>query len=120
MSRKAYSEFTATGLWRRTLGSAVTCVAAAMLVAACAADPPATSQQRQSDIRAMNEFYSKLASDQDFYYPHVQIRVENGIAHLSGYVWNTQALYRAKEVATRVPGITEVVDNLELEREGAR
>ena len=89
-----------------------------MLVAACAADPPRSLEQRQSDTRAMQEFYASLASDQDYYYPHVTIWVDNGVAHLGGYVWNVQALYRAKDVASRVPGITSVVDNLELERDG--
>ena len=91
-----------------------------MLAAACAAQPPNSSQQSPSDIRATNEFYSKLNSDHVYYYPHVRIRVENGVAHLSGYVWSTQALYHAKEVATSVPGVTVVVDNLELERDAAR
>ena len=120
MARNAHSEFPASRPWWLTIRSAVACVVAAMLAAACAADPPTSSQQRQSDIRAMNEFYSRLASDQNFYHPHVTIRVENGVAHLSGYVWNTQALYRAKEVATSVPGVIAVMDNLELERNAAR
>jgi osmotically-inducible protein OsmY len=120
MSRKAHSEFPASRPWRLTIRSAVACAVAPMLAAACAADPPTSSQRHQSDIRAMNEFYSRLASDQTYYYPHVTIRVENGVARLSGYVWNTEALYHAKEVATNVPGITEVVDNLQLERGGLR
>ena len=91
-----------------------------MLAAGCAADPPNSLAQRQSDLRAMNEFYSKLNSDQDYYYPHVTIRVENGVAHLNGYVWNAQALYHAKKVASNVPGVVAVVDNLKLERDGLR
>jgi osmotically-inducible protein OsmY len=92
----------------------------AVLAAACAADPPRTLEQQQSDMKAMKEFYSRLDSDQNYYYPHVTIRVEKGVAHLSGYVWNAQALYRAKDVASSVPGITSVVDTLELERDGLR
>ena len=91
-----------------------------MLAAACAADPPNSLEQRQSDIRATKEAYSKLNSDHAYYYAHVSIRVENGVAHLSGYVWNTEALYHAKEVATSVPGVIAVVDNLELERNYVR
>jgi osmotically-inducible protein OsmY len=120
MSSKTSAELTASRSRWRSTRSAVSCLAAAMLAAACAADPPNSTQQSQSDIRATNEFYSKLNSDQVYYYPHVKIRVENGVAHLSGYVWNAQALYHAKEVATGVPGVTAVVDNLELERDGAR
>jgi osmotically-inducible protein OsmY len=91
-----------------------------MLAAACAANRPNSLGQRQSDIRATKEVYSKLNSDPAYYYAHVSIRVENGVAHLSGYVWSTEALYHAKEVATSVPGVTAVVDNLALEREPAR
>src|SRR5215469_5281203 len=117
MSRKANSEFRASRSWWRTVGSAVTCTGVVMLAAACAADPPRTPDQQQSDVNAMKEFYSRLNSDQNYYYPHVTIRVENGVAHLSGYVWNTQALYHAKDVANRVPGITSVKDAVELERD---
>ena len=120
MSRKASSEFPASRSWRRTVGAAVTYTCAAILAAACAADPPRTLEQQQSDMNAMKEFYSRLESDQNYYYPHVTIRVENGVAHLSGYVWNAQALYHAKDVANRVPGITSVVDTLEVERDGLR
>jgi len=91
-----------------------------MLAAACAADPPRTLEQQQSDMKAMQEYYSRLKSERDYYYPHVTIRVENGVAHLGGYVWNDQALYHAKEVASTVPGITSVVDNLELDVDGLR
>jgi osmotically-inducible protein OsmY len=91
-----------------------------MFAAACAADPPRTLEQQQSDMNAMKEFYSRLNSDQNYYYPHVTIRVENGVAHLGGHVWNEQALYHAKDVASSVPGITSVVDTLELERDGLR
>jgi len=117
MSRKTSAEIPASRSRWGSIGSAATYLAAAMLAAACAADPPNSLEQRQSDIRATKEFYSKLNSDHIYYYPHVRIRVENGVAHLSGYVWNTQALYHAKEIATGVPGVIAVVDNLELERD---
>jgi osmotically-inducible protein OsmY len=90
-------------------------MAVGMLIAACAADSPRSLEQQQSDMNAMKELYSRLRSDRDYYYPNVTIRVENGVAHLSGYVWNAQALYRAQDVASKVPGVTSVVDNLELE-----
>jgi len=120
MSRKVYSEFLASRLWWRVIRSAVVPTGVAMLVTACATDPPRTLEQQQSDMNAMQEFYSRLESERDYYYPHVAIRVQNGVAHLSGYVWNTRALYHAKDVANSVPGITSVVDTLELERDGLR
>ena len=44
---------------------------------------------------------------------------DNGVATLSGYVWDAQAIYRAREIASNVPGVTRVVTSqLELERNG--
>ena len=37
---------------------------------------------------------------------------------LSGFVWDTPALYRALEIAAQVPGVRRVADQMELEREG--
>lgn len=120
MSRQTHPEFPPGRSTWWSIGSGVTCVATTILAVACASDPPRSSEQRQSDMRATNAYYAKLNSDQESYYSHVKIRVENGVAHLSGYVWSTEALNHAKEVGTTVPGVTSVVDNIELEREGAR
>jgi osmotically-inducible protein OsmY len=114
------SESSAGRSVKSMIGSCVTSIAAAVLAAAYAANPPNSPKQTQSDIQATKEFYSKLNSDTDYYYPHVTIRVKNGVAHLRGYAWNTQALYRAKEIAASVPGVVSVVDNLELQRDGER
>lgn len=119
MVRLTYSKRPADQPTSRNIVSWGTWLAAAVLAASCK-NSPHSLEQRQSDIRAANEVYAKLNSDQVYYYPHVTIRVENGVAHLSGYVWNTQALYHAKDVASTVAGVTAVVDNLKLERDGAR
>jgi len=38
---------------------------------------------------------------------------------LSGYVWSTDAIYRARAIARNVPGVTGVATSqLELERNG--
>jgi osmotically-inducible protein OsmY len=39
---------------------------------------------------------------------------------LSGYIWDTDALYKAQRIAAAVPGVTRVVDQMELERAGTR
>jgi osmotically-inducible protein OsmY len=45
--------------------------------------------------------------------------MDNGVATLSGYVWSTDAIYRARKIASEVPGVTRVVTSqLELERNG--
>lgn len=54
-----------------------------------------------------------------YFFRHVDVQVDQGVAQLSGYVWSTDAIYRARTIATRVPGVTGVVTNqLELQRGG--
>jgi len=63
--------------------------------------------------------YSKLNADPTYYFRHVEVRVDHGIAHLSGYVWSTDAIYGARRIVQSVPGVTGVVTSqLELERNG--
>jgi osmotically-inducible protein OsmY len=63
--------------------------------------------------------YAALNADPTYFYRHVDVRVEDGVADLSGYVWSTDAIYRAREIARQVSGVTRVVtSHLELEREG--
>jgi osmotically-inducible protein OsmY len=77
------------------------------------------SEVGASDEILANTVYSELNADPIYYFRHVDVRVDNGVAHLSGYVWSTNAIYRARRVASNVPGITGVTTNqLELERNG--
>jgi osmotically-inducible protein OsmY len=46
------------------------------------------------------------------------VQADNGVVHLGGYVWNDEDLYEAQRVAGAVPGVTQVVDDMELERGG--
>jgi osmotically-inducible protein OsmY len=66
-----------------------------------------------------NAVYSKLNANPTYYFRHVDVRLQNGVAHLSGYVWSTDAIYAARRIAGNVPGVTLVRTNqLELERNG--
>jgi osmotically-inducible protein OsmY len=104
-------------------------IAAATLTVSCATAPPAAtaptaaqsarSEQGATDEILANTVYSELNADPNFYYRHVDVTVDNGVAHLSGYVWSTEAIYRARRIAGNVPGVTGVVtSSLELERNG--
>ena len=103
--------------------------ATAALTVSCASVPPqpapaSAAQSMRSEVGASDEIlantvYSELNADPIYYFRHVDVRVDNGVAHLSGYVWSTDAIYRARRVAGNVPGITGVMTNqLELERNG--
>jgi osmotically-inducible protein OsmY len=73
---------------------------------------------RQTDAVTAEQVYAVLNADQIYYFRHVDVNVRNGVATLSRYVWEPQAIYRAQKIAARVPGVTRVVDQMELGREG--
>jgi osmotically-inducible protein OsmY len=90
------------------------------LVAACCISPPKSAEQAQADAATAERVYAALNADPIYYYRHVDVRVDNGVAQLSGYIWDTDALYRAKQIAAAVPGVKLVVNQMQLEREGTR
>jgi osmotically-inducible protein OsmY len=99
---------------RRGLAAAVV-----LLLVACATSSPPRATQSPADVALANQVYAALNADPVYFYRHVDVRVDHGVADLSGYVWSSDALYRAREIAHGVPGVTAVVTNqLELEREG--
>jgi osmotically-inducible protein OsmY len=105
-------------------------LAVATLVTACATPPPpapmstptaqaAIAQQRAAEDAVASYITAQLNADPMHYYRHVNVRVDRGTAILTGYVWDTPAIYRARQIASAVPGVTRVVTSgLELEING--
>ena len=105
-------------------------VVVATLMVSCASTPPPASAppdaagSMRSEAGATDEIlastvYSELNADPIYYFRHVDVKVDNGVAHLSGYVWSADALYRARKIAMNVPGVTGVrTSQLQLERNG--
>jgi osmotically-inducible protein OsmY len=94
-------------------------IATLVLAAACASTPPPMPLQTRGDVAIANRVYAALNADPIYYFRHVNVEVDDGIANLSGYVWSADAIYRARQIARAVPGIQRVVTSqLELEREG--
>jgi hypothetical protein len=104
-------------------------IAVATLTVSCASAPPkpttpAAAQSMRSEFGATDEVlenivYSELNADPLYYFRHVDVRVDNGVAHLSGYVWSADAIYQARKIARNVPGVTGVsTSQLQLERNG--
>lgn len=89
------------------------------LVGACATAPPPAAPRGASDQGLANRIYAALNADPWYFYRHVDVRVEDGVASLSGYVWSTDAVYQARHIAAAVPGVRRVeTSRLELERNG--
>jgi osmotically-inducible protein OsmY len=64
--------------------------------------------------------YAALEANPIYYFRDVDVQVDYGVARLSGYVWTTDALYHAQQIARRVPGVAAVRDEMELERQANR
>jgi len=82
---------------------------------------PATGQPAQdvagtSDEAMTKAIYSALNADPNHFFRHVTVSVDKGVATLSGFVHSSSSIYRARTIASKVPGVTHVVtSNLTLE-----
>jgi osmotically-inducible protein OsmY len=100
--------------------SAPALFASITLLAACATSAPKSAEQADADEATAQRIYAALNADPTYYYRHVDVHVDGGVAVLGGYIWSTPALYRAKQITAAVPGVTRVVNEMELERQGTR
>ena len=95
-------------------------VAVALLcsVVACASGPHKTDAQRQADKETAERVQAALDADNLLYAKHINVRADNGVVRLSGYVWDPPDLNEAQSIAQQVDGVTRVVNDLELQRNG--
>ena len=95
-------------------------VAVAMLcgVAACAFGPPKTEAQVAADKAMAERVEAALGSDKALFAKHITAHADNGVVYLTGYVWEAGDFQEAVETAQSVPGVTKVVNDLELNRNG--
>jgi osmotically-inducible protein OsmY len=91
-----------------------------VLIAACSTAPPKSPEQERADAATAERIEAALEANPIYYLRDVDVSVDNGVALLRGYVWTTDALYHAQMIARRVPGVTQVRSEMELERQGNR
>jgi osmotically-inducible protein OsmY len=96
---------------RAVLAAALMCGAVA-----CVGGPPMTPAERQADHDMADRVQLALNSDQVLYARHINVRADGSVVTLSGYVWTPEELVEAKEDVRAVPGVTKVVDRLEVDR----
>lgn len=94
--------------------------ATAGLLAGCAAAPARSPEQERADNATAERVYAALDATPLYYFRDVEVSVDYGVARLSGYVWTTDALYHAQQIARGVPGVAGVRDEMELERQANR
>jgi osmotically-inducible protein OsmY len=104
----------------RTTSTVVILAVSAVLAAACSTAPPKSPEQERADAATAERIEAALEANPIYYLHDVDVSVDYGVARLSGYVWTTDALYHAQMIARRVPGVTQVRSEMELERQGNR
>jgi osmotically-inducible protein OsmY len=72
---------------------------------------PAHDAAGTTDEALTKAVYSGLNADPNYYFRHVTVTVDKGVATLSGTVDSSAAIYRARAIAGKVPGVTRVVTN---------
>jgi len=94
--------------------------AGAWLAVACSLPAPKSPEQERADAATAERVLAALEANPIYYFRDVEVEVDHGVALLRGYVWTTDELYHAQQIARAVPGVTRVRDELELERQGNR
>ncbi len=85
------------------------------------ADTPMTHSSRpmsEGDMRATKAVNDRLSADPKHFFRHVQVSVHDGVAELTGFVYSSDAVYKAKELAQDAPGVTRVDSHIRVERNG--
>ena len=115
-SRMETEKMTRTSALIVAIALSVYCSSASPQPAAPPTGQPAQEAAATSDEALTKSIRSALDADPNHYFRHVNVRVDNGVANLSGFVWSSQAINRARTIASKVPGVTRVVtSNLTLE-----
>lgn len=101
-----------------TFASRLLLAAAICSGTACVSGPPQSAADRQADREMAERVQLALNSDQVLYARHITVHANSasGVVTLGGYVWTTEELNEAKDDARAVPGVTKVVDRMEVDR----
>jgi osmotically-inducible protein OsmY len=103
-----------------TGGASAILAASVVLAVACSTAPPKFPEQERADGATTERIYAALDANPIYYFRDVEVNVDYGVARLSGYVWTTDELYHAQQIARTVPGVAGVRNEMELERQGNR
>jgi hypothetical protein len=85
---------------------------------ACATGPRKTPSELQVDKETSDRVVYALNADKLLSTRNLSVRADGGVVHLAGYVRNLTDMSEAKRIAKQVPGVTKVINGLEVQREG--
>jgi osmotically-inducible protein OsmY len=85
-------------------------LAALLLVVACAPLPARSPQQVQADADTAARVYAAIKASPTWFYPALDVQVENGAVYLTGLTFDPPAFEAATEIARSVKGVTRVTN----------
>src|SRR5882724_6374352 len=102
-----------------TLVGCLVLLIAAVFFAGCVGDYDRSSGRVIDDRGITGKVRSSLNNSPVYKFPHVAVSTYNGVVQLSGFVYKDEQKNEASELAKRVAGVTEVINNISLAPPGA-
>jgi osmotically-inducible protein OsmY len=89
-------------------------LAVALVVAACSTPVARTPPERAADRALVKQVEAAMANDPYVDTDHVSVEARRGIVRLKGLVGTDWDLRRVLQIASAVPGVVRVDDDLEI------
>jgi osmotically-inducible protein OsmY len=80
----------------------------------CASGPPETPAQIQADHATARRVYAALEADPVHLYIGLDVHVRAGVAYVSALTFDPAVRDAATETARRVPGVSKVVNDIQV------
>jgi osmotically-inducible protein OsmY len=94
--------------------AAVVAAMATILGLGCSSTPPESPEQMRADEATTARVYAALEADRLHFYIGLYVRVRGGVAYLGGLTFDPSVSDAATQIASRVPGVTKVVNQIEV------
>jgi osmotically-inducible protein OsmY len=95
-------------------GWATAAMATMTFALGCASTPPESGEQAQADAATADRVYAALEADRLHLYIGLKVRVHDGAAYISALTFDPSVRDEATEIARKVPGVTKVVNEIDV------
>jgi osmotically-inducible protein OsmY len=85
-------------------------LAGLLLTAACTSLPARSPEQERADADVAARVYAAIKASPMWFYPALEVQVENGAVYLTGLTFDPPAYDAASDIARHVAGVTRVTN----------
>jgi len=89
-------------------------LAALLLATGCAHAPPRSPAQAEADAATAARVYAALKGSARYFYPALEVRVDDGVAYLTGLAFDGPDRDAATWIAREVPGVKAVTNAISI------